>query len=184
MKRILPLLIPGVILVLVGLVWTLQGLNVLGGSAMSGSSLWATIGPIVLVIGIAMRFSRQRLVRVVVPIAGSLACVIAALAAAGIGLTILHLVGLLLTVAVGSNYTFFFIDNEDDDPRMLASPKRVARVESSTRAAGLEYRPRRASAARSAAIKMPWSTLSRDRQACAPAWIAASSVSGDGRVIR
>lgn len=54
MKRILPLLIPGVILVLIGLVWTLQGLNVLGGSAMSGSSLWATIGPIVLVIGLAL----------------------------------------------------------------------------------------------------------------------------------
>lgn len=54
MKRILPLLIPGVILVLIGLVWTLQGLNVLGGSAMSGSSLWATIGPIVLLIGLVL----------------------------------------------------------------------------------------------------------------------------------
>ncbi|KRB36521.1 hypothetical protein [Microbacterium sp. Root180] len=54
MKRMLPLLIPGVILIAIGLVWTLQGLNVLGGSVMSGSSLWATIGPIVLVIGIVL----------------------------------------------------------------------------------------------------------------------------------
>ncbi|MGN8552346.1 UNVERIFIED_CONTAM: hypothetical protein OHV15_07170 [Microbacterium sp. SLM126] len=54
MKRMLPLLIPGVILIAIGLVWTLQGLNILGGSAMSGSSLWATIGPIVLVIGIVL----------------------------------------------------------------------------------------------------------------------------------
>jgi hypothetical protein len=37
-----------------GLVWTLQGIGVLQGSAMSGSTLWATIGPIVLVIGLAL----------------------------------------------------------------------------------------------------------------------------------
>jgi hypothetical protein len=43
-----------VILSLVGLVWTLQGLDVLRGSVMSGSSLWATIGPIVLVIGLVL----------------------------------------------------------------------------------------------------------------------------------
>ncbi|WP_345800917.1 hypothetical protein AAIB33_15820 [Microbacterium sp. AZCO] len=54
MKRIWPLLVPGVILALVGLVWTLQGFNVLAGSAMSGSSLWATIGPIVLIVGLAL----------------------------------------------------------------------------------------------------------------------------------
>ena len=49
-----PFLVPGVILGAVGLVWTLQGINVLGGSAMSGSPLWATIGPIVLLIGLAL----------------------------------------------------------------------------------------------------------------------------------
>jgi hypothetical protein len=51
-KRIWPFLVPGVLLSGVGLVWTLQGLDVLRGSAMSGSALWATIGPIVLVIGL------------------------------------------------------------------------------------------------------------------------------------
>jgi uncharacterized membrane protein YhaH (DUF805 family) len=49
-----PFLVPGVILGAVGLVWTLQGIDVLGGSAMSGSPLWATIGPIVLLIGLAL----------------------------------------------------------------------------------------------------------------------------------
>jgi predicted exporter len=58
---------------------------------------------------------------VVLPIGAALTCVVAGLAMAGIGLTILHLVGLLLTVAVGSNYTLFFIDNDDDNPRLLAS---------------------------------------------------------------
>ncbi|HEX5729517.1 hypothetical protein [Microbacterium sp.] len=65
MKRIWPFLIPGIVLSAVGLVWTLQGFNVLGGSVMSGSSLWATIGPIVLLaglvlIGIAIAISRRR----------------------------------------------------------------------------------------------------------------------------
>ncbi|TDN91837.1 hypothetical protein [Microbacterium sp. BK668] len=54
MKRIWPFLVPGVILAAVGLIWTLQGTGVIQGSAMSGSSLWATIGPVVLLAGIAL----------------------------------------------------------------------------------------------------------------------------------
>jgi hypothetical protein len=53
-KRSWPYLVPGVILALVGLVWTLQGMNVLRGSVMSGSPVWATIGPIVLVVGVVL----------------------------------------------------------------------------------------------------------------------------------
>jgi hypothetical protein len=53
-KRIWPFLVPGVVLSVVGLVWTLQGLDVLRGSVMSGSSLWATIGPIVLLVGLVL----------------------------------------------------------------------------------------------------------------------------------
>ncbi|MHA7986317.1 hypothetical protein ACX9R5_10965 [Rathayibacter sp. CAU 1779] len=49
-----PLLVVGVIVGIIGLVWMLQGLNVLGGSAMSGSTLWATVGPIVLVVGVLL----------------------------------------------------------------------------------------------------------------------------------
>jgi hypothetical protein len=52
----------GVILVLVGAVWTLQGIGVLGGSVMSGVTLWAIVGPVVAVIGLALvwRGLRQR----------------------------------------------------------------------------------------------------------------------------
>jgi hypothetical protein len=44
----------GVLLVLVGGLWTLQGLNVLGGSAMSGKTLWAVVGPIVALGGLVL----------------------------------------------------------------------------------------------------------------------------------
>jgi hypothetical protein len=44
----------GVLLVLAGAVWTLQGLGYVGGSFMSGASVWAVIGPIVAVAGIAL----------------------------------------------------------------------------------------------------------------------------------
>ncbi|MFD4959582.1 hypothetical protein [Microbacterium sp. NPDC058389] len=54
MKRMWPWLALGIVLALVGAIWTLQGLNVLGGSAMSGSPLWATIGPIVLIAGVVL----------------------------------------------------------------------------------------------------------------------------------
>jgi len=47
-------LVIGIVLILLGLVWTLQGFNVIGGSAMSGSSLWATVGPIVLLVGVVL----------------------------------------------------------------------------------------------------------------------------------
>jgi hypothetical protein len=63
MKRVWPLVVAGLILVAIGLVWTLQGLNVLGGSAMSGSSLWATIGPIVLLIGLVLIVAAELLRR-------------------------------------------------------------------------------------------------------------------------
>lgn len=54
MKRSWPFLVPGVILAAVGLLWSLQGFNIVGGSAMSGSSMWATIGPIVLIVGVVL----------------------------------------------------------------------------------------------------------------------------------
>ena len=44
----------GVVLVLVGAVWTLQGANLLGGSFMTGSRQWLVIGLVVLVAGAAL----------------------------------------------------------------------------------------------------------------------------------
>lgn len=47
-------LIVGIVLVLIGGLWTLQGTGVIGGSAMSGSTLWAIVGPIVAIVGIVL----------------------------------------------------------------------------------------------------------------------------------
>ena len=47
-------LLGGVALVAVGLLWTLQGLGVVGGSVMSGVTLWAVIGPLVVLGGIGL----------------------------------------------------------------------------------------------------------------------------------
>jgi hypothetical protein len=49
MKWLLDIL--GGLLTLVGLVWILQGVNVLPGSFMSGNSLYAVLGLILVVIG-------------------------------------------------------------------------------------------------------------------------------------
>lgn len=50
----------GALLVVVGGLWTLQGLDVLGGSAMSGVTLWAIIGPVVAVAGVVLVLSGRR----------------------------------------------------------------------------------------------------------------------------
>ena len=44
-------LVVGGLLILVGIVWTLQGLDVMGGSGMSGPALWAVVGPVVALVG-------------------------------------------------------------------------------------------------------------------------------------
>jgi hypothetical protein len=47
-------LVIGVLALIAGIIWTLQGLNVIGGSAMSGQTMWAIIGPIVGIIGLVL----------------------------------------------------------------------------------------------------------------------------------
>lgn len=54
MKGFWLLLIVGVLLILAGSVWALQGFNVLPGSVMTGSSFWAIVGPIVALVGVAL----------------------------------------------------------------------------------------------------------------------------------
>ena len=49
------LLVPlGLVVVLVGLVWTAQGIGWLGGSPMTGKTLWAVLGPLLALGGVAM----------------------------------------------------------------------------------------------------------------------------------
>jgi hypothetical protein len=52
----------GLLLALFGLIWALQGFGVLGGSPMSNTTTWSVIGPITVVIGIAIAvFSWRKL---------------------------------------------------------------------------------------------------------------------------
>jgi hypothetical protein len=51
MKKARWVLVGGV-LALVGLLFTLQGADVITGSAMSGTTFWAVAGPIIIVIGL------------------------------------------------------------------------------------------------------------------------------------
>jgi hypothetical protein len=51
--RKLPALVLGGLMVVVGLVWTLQGLGYLSGSPMTGVAAWAVLGPVVAGFGVA-----------------------------------------------------------------------------------------------------------------------------------
>jgi uncharacterized integral membrane protein len=70
MKTWLPL-VAGVILLLVGLLWTFQGVGVIQGSFMSGQKLWFTIGVIVAIIGLVLLGSAVRGFRSVRTVRGS-----------------------------------------------------------------------------------------------------------------
>jgi hypothetical protein len=44
----------GALLVLAGVTFGLQGIGVLGGSAMSGETTWAVIGPLLALVGVVL----------------------------------------------------------------------------------------------------------------------------------
>ena len=50
----LPRLVVSLVLILVGGLLLLQGLGVIGGSFMSGSTLWAVWGAVILIFGIVI----------------------------------------------------------------------------------------------------------------------------------
>ena len=83
------------------------------------------LAAISLLLVVALR-SASRAARVLAPLVVAVSCAAALLAAVGIQLTILHLVGLLLIVAVGSNYALFFNrppteDGAQIDPLTIAA---------------------------------------------------------------
>jgi hypothetical protein len=53
MKRAL-LVGVGLLLMLAGVIFALQGAGVIGGSTMSGVTIWAVVGPVIAVVGLAM----------------------------------------------------------------------------------------------------------------------------------
>ncbi|KVN99866.1 MMPL family transporter [Burkholderia ubonensis] len=75
----------------------------------------AGFAAIAVLLLIALR-SPRRAVRALAPLVAAVLVVAAGFAAAGVPLTILHLIGMLLIVAVGSNYALFFCKRGDAQP--------------------------------------------------------------------
>jgi hypothetical protein len=53
MKRAV-FIVAGVLITVAGIVFTLQGLDLLGGSVMSGVTFWAVVGPLIALAGIGL----------------------------------------------------------------------------------------------------------------------------------
>ncbi|KWK69821.1 hypothetical protein WM16_22720 [Burkholderia ubonensis] len=75
----------------------------------------AGFAAIAVLLLIALR-SPRRVARALAPLVAAVLVVAAGFAAAGVPLTILHLIGMLLIVAVGSNYALFFCKRGDAQP--------------------------------------------------------------------
>jgi len=58
---VVPRLVLAAVLALVGVVWILQGLDVLGGSGMSGHIVWTVIGAILVAVAVALVIGARRL---------------------------------------------------------------------------------------------------------------------------
>jgi hypothetical protein len=50
----------GVLCLLVGCIWILQGTNVLPGSFMTGQTKWAVYGGVLVVVGVGLLISANR----------------------------------------------------------------------------------------------------------------------------
>jgi cytochrome bd-type quinol oxidase subunit 2 len=53
-------LVVAVVMILVGGLWTFQGLGYVEGSSMTGSDTWAIIGPVVAGLGVALAVTVAR----------------------------------------------------------------------------------------------------------------------------
>jgi predicted exporter len=91
-----------------------------------------SLGGLIAIVALLWAVTRSplRVMRVIAPLAAAVISVAAGLAILGQPMTLLHLVGLLLVVAVGSNYALFFDHTGDNSsaprsttisPRTLAS---------------------------------------------------------------
>ena len=89
-----------------------------------------SLGGLVVIIGLLLVVFRSptRVLRIIAPLAAAVITVVAGLILAGQQLIILHLVGLLLVVAVGSNYALFF-DRADHPVSSPVSPREETMVE-------------------------------------------------------
>jgi predicted exporter len=102
-----------------------QELDAIYARYLHEALLQAVAGAVAVALLLALHLrSARRLLQVAEPIAATVVIVLGALAVAGAALGILHLVGLLLVVAIGSNYALFFDHLRQTgtaDPDTLAS---------------------------------------------------------------
>jgi hypothetical protein len=54
------MIVAGILCLLLGGVWILQGVNILPGSFMTGQTKWAIYGALLVIIGIGLLFSANR----------------------------------------------------------------------------------------------------------------------------
>ncbi len=48
------LMVAGVVVLALGVLFTLQGLGYVGGSSMTGSTTWAVLGPVIAIVGLVL----------------------------------------------------------------------------------------------------------------------------------
>lgn len=53
----------GILLVVFGVLFGLQGIGVIGGSAMSGTTLWSVLGPLIAIVGVVLLVRSSRSTR-------------------------------------------------------------------------------------------------------------------------
>ncbi len=90
-------------------------------------AIWLSLGGLLAILGLLLVACRSplRVARIIAPLFAAVVTVTAGLTLLGQQLTILHLVGLLLVVAVGSNYALFF-DRPDQAAAEGVSPRTLA----------------------------------------------------------
>jgi predicted exporter len=99
------------------------------------ASLQALLGGLAVCALLWLRLrSWRRLWRIAQPIVAAVLIVLAVLSASGVALGILHLVGLLLTVAIGSNYALFFdqIRTQQDAQTAASTATEPAAIDNDT----------------------------------------------------
>ncbi|MDN0081914.1 MMPL family transporter [Crenobacter sp. SG2305] len=74
--------------------------------------VFSSLGSLAILLLLGFTCGWMQAVRVTIPLGCAVLCVVAIFDACGIQLTILHLVGLLLVVAIGSNYALFFANKQ------------------------------------------------------------------------
>jgi len=96
-------------------------LDALYARYLHDATVQALLGALAVCVLLALHLrSARRLWRIAVPVASAVLIVLAAFTAGGAALGILHLVGLLLTVAIGSNYALFFDQIRDQQEHQPA----------------------------------------------------------------